>query len=355
MSIKTPCISCGRTLSAPDNAAGKRARCPSCGTIQQLPGNQPPPESDILEPEAVEEPAYDAPPADPFAEDGAPSDEYAVAADAPPLPTMSTSSSNEQRKPCPMCGEMIAPNAPKCPFCGEIFDPRLRASGAGANIDHPGWLTVRKGLRMVYVSITIIFVAAIGMGCLAGALSSGRRGGGPDATMGILVILPALVILGAAIAIIIGQFMCCAVPAETGAKNFAMIAAICIIVNIICSVAAVAVPPAQALGSIASLTGNILFILFLRKVALYLGNHELASSAMGFLVFLIVVVVVAVLIGVGAAMSGTGAAVGLLGLLIIVGALVGLVWYMRLLKRTVETIDARGSSTRRSGFPVIQR
>jgi hypothetical protein len=328
-----------------------------------LPGNQPPPPPpDILEPEPVEEPAYDAapPPAveDPFAESGAPTDEYGMAAEAPPLPTTSTPSSGGERKPCPMCGEMIAPNAPKCPFCGEIFDPRLRASGAGANIDHPGWLTVRKGVRMIYVSIAVIFVGAIGMACLAGAMSSGRHGGGPDATAGILVLIPALVILGAAIAIIVGQFMCCAVPEETGAKNFAMIAAICIIINIICSVAAVALPPIQALGSLASLTGNILFILFLRKVALYLGNQELASSAMGFLVFLIVVVVVAVLISVGAAMSGTPALMGILGLLVIVGALVALVWYMRLLKRTVETIDTRGSATRRarpSGFPVIQR
>jgi predicted RNA-binding Zn-ribbon protein involved in translation (DUF1610 family) len=135
MSIKTPCISCGRTLSAPDNAAGKRARCPSCGTIQQLPGNQPPPpEPDVLEPEAVEEPAYDAPPADPFAEDpfGAPTDEYAVAADAPPLPPAGASSSGggEQRKPCPMCGEMIPTTAMKCRFCNTIFDPKLRKAEA---------------------------------------------------------------------------------------------------------------------------------------------------------------------------------------------------------------------------------
>ena len=30
------------------------------------------------------------------------------------------------RKPCPMCGEMIAATAKKCRFCGHYFDPSLR-------------------------------------------------------------------------------------------------------------------------------------------------------------------------------------------------------------------------------------
>jgi hypothetical protein len=31
-----------------------------------------------------------------------------------------------ERRPCPMCGEMIAAKAAKCRFCGEVFDPQLR-------------------------------------------------------------------------------------------------------------------------------------------------------------------------------------------------------------------------------------
>lgn len=33
---------------------------------------------------------------------------------------------NGDRKPCPMCGEMIQKDAVKCRFCGEIFDPVLK-------------------------------------------------------------------------------------------------------------------------------------------------------------------------------------------------------------------------------------
>ena len=32
----------------------------------------------------------------------------------------------ENRRPCPMCGEMILVNAVKCRFCGEVFDDDLK-------------------------------------------------------------------------------------------------------------------------------------------------------------------------------------------------------------------------------------
>jgi len=130
MAIKTPCISCGRTLSAPDSAAGKRARCPSCGTVQQLPVANP--VEEVLEPEPIAEPAYDAPQEDPFAQNDAPSDEYAMAAEAPPLPAAApgTGGGGEERRPCPMCGEMIPAKAMKCRFCNTIFDPALRKAEA---------------------------------------------------------------------------------------------------------------------------------------------------------------------------------------------------------------------------------
>ena len=38
MPINMSCPSCGKTLSAPDSAAGKRAKCPSCGQIMIVPG-----------------------------------------------------------------------------------------------------------------------------------------------------------------------------------------------------------------------------------------------------------------------------------------------------------------------------
>ena len=37
MPIETPCAGCGRKLRAPDESAGKNARCPVCGHITRLP------------------------------------------------------------------------------------------------------------------------------------------------------------------------------------------------------------------------------------------------------------------------------------------------------------------------------
>jgi len=71
---------------------------------------------DIPLAEAVEE-VYEAEeqPARPFDDD-----EFEV--EPPPeLPAQN------DRKPCPMCGELIQRNAIKCRFCGEVFDPVLRA------------------------------------------------------------------------------------------------------------------------------------------------------------------------------------------------------------------------------------
>ncbi len=92
MSISFDCPACGKKTKAPDEMAGKRARCPLCKEVIQVP-----------------EPAYE------FEEAPQTSDK---AADA--------EGGDEGRKPCPMCGEMIREEAVKCRFCGEIFDPELR-------------------------------------------------------------------------------------------------------------------------------------------------------------------------------------------------------------------------------------
>jgi predicted RNA-binding Zn-ribbon protein involved in translation (DUF1610 family) len=118
MPIKMTCASCGKTLSAPDTAAGKKAKCPSCGQI-------------MLVPEAVHE-AEDvyASSADPYAVSSEPAagaaenwlDEMQPSAASP----AASGSGGEQRRPCPECGEMIVAGAAKCRFCNAILDPQLR-------------------------------------------------------------------------------------------------------------------------------------------------------------------------------------------------------------------------------------
>lgn len=43
MAIEFSCSQCGRQLRAPENAAGRKCRCPDCGDVATVPGAEPPP------------------------------------------------------------------------------------------------------------------------------------------------------------------------------------------------------------------------------------------------------------------------------------------------------------------------
>ena len=99
MPITMNCSSCGKTLSVPDTAAGKKAKCPACGQIMTVP--------EVIR-EAEEFGATDADPAPP---------EFNLANDIPgtaPSQSPAYSAGPRQepvRRPCPMCGELIMATA----------------------------------------------------------------------------------------------------------------------------------------------------------------------------------------------------------------------------------------------------
>lgn len=89
MPIRVECPQCRKSLSAPDNLAGTRVKCPACGSPLVV----PPPDFALV---AIP-PAFTPPP------------ESAV-----------------KESSCRYCGEAIKVNALKCKHCGEYFDERLR-------------------------------------------------------------------------------------------------------------------------------------------------------------------------------------------------------------------------------------
>ncbi len=121
MPINMSCPSCGKTLAAPDSAAGKKAKCPSCGQIMIVPGATQQAGDFVAPP-----PPPAAVPSGPQLSAGGESwlDEIGAASVAagPGVP----SPSGGERRPCPECGEMIVAGAAKCRFCGAVFDARLR-------------------------------------------------------------------------------------------------------------------------------------------------------------------------------------------------------------------------------------
>jgi hypothetical protein len=142
MPINVKCPGCGKQLQVPDGLAGKPCRCPSCGTVMTAP-------EEVFEAEAVARPEPE-PGRRPEPEPGPREDPggirrgedvYGVREEPAPGP-----GGPEERTPCPMCGELIMPNAAMCRFCGEVFDETLRRAeqkkkgGTDADMTTGDWL-----------------------------------------------------------------------------------------------------------------------------------------------------------------------------------------------------------------------
>ena len=129
MSIRVECDACGKVLNAKDEAAGKKAKCPDCGNVLQVPAHE------ILDAEI----------GDPVGVGSASSEDAGGGSD--------------DRRPCPACGEEIKKSAVKCRFCGEIFDKSLkkqaRAAAGGENdsLSTGDW---------------VVGILCSGIGCIAG-------------------------------------------------------------------------------------------------------------------------------------------------------------------------------------------
>lgn len=109
MPISVNC-ECGKSLRAPDSLAGKKAKCPQCGAVVSLPAAVVNAELDDAPPLPPKKKSAAVKPRDEEFDDSAESD---------------AESSADERKPCPLCGEMIVASAAKCRFCGEVFDSSL--------------------------------------------------------------------------------------------------------------------------------------------------------------------------------------------------------------------------------------
>ena len=153
MPIKMNCPSCNTLLSAPETAAGKRAKCLECGQI-------------MIVPEVVQE-AEDI-----YAPVPGPSSPFSPppSADATGnwLDEMHGSGSrrgplgagDEARRPCPECGSMIPVGAAKCRFCNAIFDSRLKVI-APKKKGSPDDATLSVGEWILCIIFSII-------GCIVG-------------------------------------------------------------------------------------------------------------------------------------------------------------------------------------------
>jgi hypothetical protein len=80
---------------------------------------------------------------------------------------------DKQRRPCPMCGEMIVASAVRCRYCGEVFEPALRRPYVRSD----AW---ESGGQMTGLD-WVLCVLCPGIGCIVGIVACVRgdstRGG----------------------------------------------------------------------------------------------------------------------------------------------------------------------------------
>jgi DNA-directed RNA polymerase subunit M/transcription elongation factor TFIIS len=163
MSISTECPECGKHLKAPDSAAGRKAKCPQCGAAVPIP-----------EPVYEAEEVFDEPGAGANYGDVESADAEGYELSAPPP---RRSSPDEDRRPCPMCGEMIKASAVKCRYCGEVFDDSLRHVGGRVDSE-----LIRKFRREAHgvAGLWIVFALLFFLSALAWSASDNIRRMNPD-------------------------------------------------------------------------------------------------------------------------------------------------------------------------------
>lgn len=290
MNIKCP--ACSHVLSIPDTAAGEVVSCP-CGSQLRAPGK----------------PVAAAPGAHPAMPEPGQRTARAAAAGRPAggfdtNPFGPLTDPDLQPAQSAGGGKLLQPYAPPSSAGGFVADGSAGLRMVGAGLLVQGWAIA--GILMVVAMMVVFAMTAIGAGVLVGGL------------------LLLVVIIPAAIAMFVGEFMCLAAPVESGAKGLIVATVFCSILWIGSGIADGVLGEHIAIAIIGGLTGLgriVLFLLFLRAIALHAGFHHHATRALTILIGMPTCLVL--LIGAGfvlplAAGAGAGAGVaGILGLLVL--------------------------------------
>jgi len=258
---------------------------------------------------------------------------------------------------CPFCPQQLAlppgqiPQSVQCPACGQTFTPPPSDDDRIKSPDEPGmvpfggptpytppvgsvlavsgsaddWEKVRLGVSLIYYGIVILLLTILiaFLGGLAAAIS-----GAPEA---IILLVGGLVVVAAFAQVvlqIVGKVLCLRAPTNHGARGLAIASLILAAVGFaltfsgaITTIAAegaggllggpIALQRTNAIGSWMSNVGQVtdvigigVFVLFLRAVALSIGDEQLAASArqlllLGGMVLVMLLMMFFILAGVG--------------------------------------------------------
>lgn len=150
------------------------------------------------------------------------------------------------------------------------------------------WQT-RLGLTFEYVGIALMLLSVLGAMFIAIARM-------PPI---LLLTMPFVMMVGA-LMMFVGPIICLAVPKESGAKELLIGSVVCQFANIFYSVSDYFFPtlilaPFKIALNFCGIFGLILFILFMKKLALFINRQDLSSKATHVLVFGVFMVIASIL------------------------------------------------------------
>ncbi len=215
----------------------------------------------------------------------------------------------------------------------------------------PSLMKVANGLGMIYAGIVVALLAGIGGGILVGVLTAGRNFDAAE-FVAIMILVASIV---SWILNIVGSLFCLATPEESGAQGMIYASVAAMGINLLITIAMwLKLMPhgANNIQYLLSLISGVTFLVFLRRLALFIGRQDLAARARSILAWcigLFIALVAALAIMVGSAgwavldaaargraanlgnAAGGVAAGGLMILIVAIAALITFVRYANLL------------------------
>lgn len=236
---------------------------------------------------------------------------------------------------CPACGQTFtpppsdagwikSPDEPRVPFGGPTpYTPQIGVITASGSADD--WDKVRQGISLIYTGIVILLVTVLV------AFVGGFAAAAANAPTPIILLVGFLVIVAAFAQVVlqvIGKALCLRAPTAHGARALAIaslaLTAAALALSVSGAITTIVAEGAVGLvggpgglgrtgsvgslmsngGQVADMIGIALFILFLRAVALNLGDEQLAASArqlllLGGMVLVMLLMMFFILMGVG--------------------------------------------------------
>ncbi|MGI9455573.1 MAG: hypothetical protein ACR2NU_03380 [Aeoliella sp.] len=311
MALKLKCP-CGKTLSAPESAVGKRGKCPKCGMKFVVPGpkKKAPAATSTPAPSPTPEPAAEV------------EDDFGL--DLPDLGGLEDDLGGMSGLLDEALDEPLKAREPVVDSSNPYASPQS-AAPAKKQSTHERMGTLANGIKLVFwgtVLAVVAFLLAV-FGGLA-ALFTGSE----VPLVGVLI--SPFLSLGGYVLAVIGRIMCLSVPEKVGAKGL-------IYACVACDLAAAAIhvgslvtdiSPFIELGAgVLGLATLILFVLFIKAVARFIGQEHLAEDARKVILLVIVCIASIFLI-----------IIPFVAILTIGTLLYGVYKYLNLLQHTAEYV-----------------